>query len=51
MDVKGRGTIAVKTNLGIKLIYDVLFIPDISQNLLSVGQILEKQYSLQFKDN
>ena len=30
VDVKGRGTIAVKTNLGIKLIYDVLFIPDIS---------------------
>ena len=51
VDVKGRDTIAVKTNSGIKLIFDVLFLPDISQNLLSVGQMLEKQYFLQFKDN
>ena len=51
VDVKRRGTIVVKTNSGIKLISDVLFVPDISQNLLSVGQMLEKQYSLQFKDN
>ncbi|WKA10494.1 hypothetical protein VitviT2T_028060 [Vitis vinifera] len=51
VDVKGRGTVAIKTNSGIKLISDVLFVPDISQNLLSVGQMLEKQYSLQFKDN
>ena len=51
VDVKRRGTIAIKTNSGIKLIFDVLFVPDISQNLLSVGQMLEKQYSLQFKHN
>ena len=51
VDVKGRGTIAIKTNSGIKLISDVLFVPHISQNLLSVGQMLEKQYSMQFKDN
>ncbi|KAL6318455.1 hypothetical protein AAG906_041222 [Vitis piasezkii] len=36
VDVKGRGTVAVKTNSGIKLISNVLFVPDISQNLLSV---------------
>ncbi|KAL6311935.1 hypothetical protein AAG906_025679 [Vitis piasezkii] len=41
VDVKERGT----------LISYLLFIPDISQNLLSVGQMLENQYSLQFKDN
>ena len=51
VDVKGRGRISVKTNSGIKLISNVLFVPDISQNLLSIGQMLEKQYSLQFKDN
>ncbi|RVW73460.1 Retrovirus-related Pol polyprotein from transposon TNT 1-94 [Vitis vinifera] len=51
VDVKGRGMVAVKTNSGIKLISDVLFVLDISQNLLSVAQMLEKQYSLQFKDN
>ena len=51
VDVKGRDTVAVKRNSCIKLIFDVLFVPVISQNLLSVGQMLEKQYSLQFKDN
>ena len=51
VDVKERGTVAVKTNSDIKLISNVLFVPDISQNLLSVGQMLENQYSLQFKDN
>ena len=51
VDVKGRGTVVVKTNSGMKLISDLLFVPDISQNLLSVGQMLENQYSLQFKDN
>ena len=51
VDVKGRGRISVKTNSGIKLISNVLFVPDISQNLLSIGQMLEKQYSMQFKDN
>ena len=51
VDVKRRDTIVVKTNSGIKLISNMLFVPDISQNLLSVGQMLEKQYSLQFKDN
>ena len=51
VDVKERGTVVVKTNSGMKLISDLLFVPDISQNLLSVGQMLGKQYSLQFKDN
>ena len=51
MDVKGKSTIAIKTNSGIKLISNVLFVPDISQNLLSVGQMLEKQDSMQFTDN
>ena len=34
--VKGRGVMAVETSLGTKLIYDVLFVPKIDQNLLSV---------------
>lgn len=51
MEVKGRGTIAIPTRSGIKLIQNVLYVPDLSQNLLSVGQMLEKGYSLQFKNN
>jgi hypothetical protein len=48
--VKGKGTVAIEGNSGIKLISDVLFVPEIDQNLLSVGQLLEKGYSLVFKD-
>ena len=34
---------------GIKLFLDVLFIPKIDQNLLSVGHLLEKGYSIVLK--
>jgi hypothetical protein len=51
LDVKGKGTAKVKTSTGIKLIADVLYVPKLSQNLLSVGQMMEKGYSLEFKDN
>ncbi|KAL0451419.1 UNVERIFIED_CONTAM: Retrovirus-related Pol polyprotein from transposon RE1 [Sesamum latifolium] len=33
-----------------KLITDVLFVPDIKQNLLNVGQLLDKNYTIEFKD-
>jgi hypothetical protein len=45
-EVKGRGSVNVQTSSGIKIIPNVLFIPEISQNLLSVGQMMEKNYSL-----
>jgi hypothetical protein len=48
--VKGKGIVAIEGNSGIKLISDVLFVPEIDQNLLSVGQLLEKGYSVVFKD-
>ena len=51
MQVKKRGTIAVATHQGIKQISDVLFVPNLNQNLLSVGQMLERKYSLEFKNN
>ena len=50
VDVKGKGVVAIETPTGTKLIYDVLFVPEISQNLLSVGQMLERQYALHFQD-
>jgi len=40
---KGKGTIVISTSSGIKTISDVLYVPDIDQNLLSVGQLLEKR--------
>jgi hypothetical protein len=51
VEVKGSGVIAVQTSTGIKHIPDVLYVPEIDQNLISVGQLLEKKHSLMFKEN
>ena len=50
IEARGRGSVFVQTSSGIKLIPDVLYVPEIDQNLLSVGQLLEKNYYLVFKD-
>ncbi|KAG8492771.1 hypothetical protein CXB51_010255 [Gossypium anomalum] len=46
---KGRGNVLISSSSGNKLITDVLYVPDIDQNLLSVGQLVEKGYSLFFR--
>ena len=51
VQVKGKGVIAVETTSGTRLISDVLFVPEISQSLLSVGQLLEKNYAIHFENN
>ncbi|GLT61622.1 hypothetical protein SLA2020_343170 [Shorea laevis] len=51
VEVKGRGVVGVQTPTGTKLIYDVLYVPDASQNLISVGQLLENKFALHFHDN
>ncbi|GKV36117.1 hypothetical protein SLEP1_g44285 [Rubroshorea leprosula] len=50
VEVKGKGVAIVDTPTGIKLIYDVLFVPEISYNLISVAQLVENKYSLHFHD-
>lgn len=47
--IKGRGTIVVKSNLGLKLILNVLYLPEIDQNFLSVAQLLEEDYKVLFE--
>ena len=47
--VKGKGTIAIESYTGTKLIYDVMYVPDINQNLLSIGQLVKKSFSVIFK--
>lgn len=37
IDVKGKGTISFETNKGPKYIYNVYLVPNLAQNLLSVG--------------
>lgn len=46
VEIKGKWTIAINTSTKIKLISNVLFMPKIYQNLLSVGQLLEKKIVL-----
>lgn len=48
---QGLGTIGVQTKQGMKFICDVLFVPDLDQNLLSLGQLLEHKYALNFDDH
>ena len=49
--VKGKGTVAIEDHTGLKLISNVLYVPKINQNLLSVGQLLEKGYKVLFEDD
>ena len=42
--------VAIESQISLKLIYDVLFVPDIDQNLLSVGQLVEKGFKVYFED-
>ena len=48
-NAEGKGTIAVYTRGGNrKLIDDVLYVPSLTHNLLSVGQLIQKDYSVHF---
>ena len=51
MNVKGKGAIGIQTKVGTKYIRDVLLVPALEQNLLSVGQLVEHGYKLHFEDN
>ncbi|KAH9724151.1 hypothetical protein KPL70_007382 [Citrus sinensis] len=48
--IKGKRTVAIEGHTGLKLIYNVLYVLKINQNLLSVTQLLEKGYKVLFED-
>lgn len=48
--VKGKGDVIIDGPEGAKLISDVLYVPEIDQNLLSVGQLVEKGYKVMFEE-
>ena len=51
LEVEGRGTIAIRTEQGnTKLLCDVQYVPRLSHNLLSVGQLLNSGYSVLFEN-
>lgn len=50
VQAKGKGTIAINTKKGTKMITNVLYIPELDQNLLSVAQMLRNGYAVAFKE-
>ncbi|KAK8302351.1 hypothetical protein V6Z12_D04G081400 [Gossypium hirsutum] len=48
--VKGKGTMAIKSLTGLKQIIDVLYLPNIDQNLFSVGKLIKKGFKVIFED-
>ncbi|XP_047258394.1 uncharacterized protein LOC124890648, partial [Capsicum annuum] len=50
LDAEGKGTIAIQSPTGLKLLTDVFFVPDLDPNLLSVGQLLENSFKVLFEE-
>ncbi|KAI5390160.1 hypothetical protein KIW84_075471 [Lathyrus oleraceus] len=50
VEVKGKGNIGVTTKQGSKVIHESLYVPELDENLLSIGQLLEHDYSLNFEN-
>ncbi|XP_026417131.1 uncharacterized protein LOC113312607 [Papaver somniferum] len=50
VQANGRGTICVQTINGEKYIRDVLYVTDLEQNFLSVGQLVKLGYAVHFED-
>ncbi|KAL8116958.1 hypothetical protein AgCh_023220 [Apium graveolens] len=50
--VKGKGTITIMSKKGEKkYINDVYYIPALKNNIISLGQLVEKGYNIQMQDN
>ena len=49
VESQGKGTVMVETKKGTKFIKDVLLVPNLKENLLSIGQMMENGYSLHFE--
>ena len=51
LQVEGTGNIAYQMSNGVKaMIKDVFYVPGIKCNLLSIGQLVEKSFSIVMKD-
>lgn len=49
LEVKGKWIVAMESCAGTKLVSDVMYVPEIDQNLLSVGQLVEKRFKVIFE--
>jgi len=51
IQVKGRGTLSINTSKGnTKILQDVMLVPSLSRNLLSIRQLMTSGYSFLFDD-
>jgi len=50
VDVKGKCSVGVETKRRLKQIHDVLFVPELDQNLLSIEQLMEHDYAFHFEE-
>ena len=51
IQVEGKGTISIKTSQGnTKILQEVMLVPSLSHNLLSIGQLMTSGYSILFDD-
>ena len=50
ISIKDKRTMAIKSLSNLKYNIDVLYMLDIDQNLLSVGQLIEKSFKVIFED-
>jgi len=48
--VEGKGTVFIKIGSGKKAVSNVLYVPDIDQNMLRIHQLVEKRYKVSFED-
>lgn len=48
--IEGKGNVAIESCASTKLIHDVLYVDEIDQNLVSVGQVVEKGFEVIFND-
>ncbi|PKU80169.1 Retrovirus-related Pol polyprotein from transposon TNT 1-94 [Dendrobium catenatum] len=51
VQLDGKGSIAVGTNDGkVKLLHDILYVPKLAHNLLSIGQLINSGYKVEFDE-
>ncbi|RDX70429.1 hypothetical protein CR513_50321, partial [Mucuna pruriens] len=49
VELKGKSTVMVERKEGTRFIKDVLLVPNLKENLLSIGQMMEIGYALHFE--
>ncbi|KAJ0021072.1 hypothetical protein Pint_31220 [Pistacia integerrima] len=50
LQVAGKGTISITSHGKVKLLPNVLFVPSLTHNLLSIGQLMVSRYYIVFDD-